>query len=262
MTYVLFVSIAVLFLAIFIGEIPDLNDAKDWFMDLGLPVTVAFGCFILGSYVLLSPLGGIFAGIFGWMMTKHILSASEHKQRLMIERYAMDFVTSSAGMFASGKTIGDVLREVGNQLPEPLSRDFQVLADRYDRSSSFETVLSGFRDMSNRYGVDEFNAVSKILGAGLDVGGRESMSRGLFRLGDALRRRQKMISERAKSISELTIVLWLSIGLLGLVTLMDVTVARSVFETGFGRIDLGLGSGIMVLLLYMTLRLLKRKREV
>jgi hypothetical protein len=105
--------------------------------------------------------------------------------------------------------------------------------------------------------------MADIVRFGSDTGGRRAISRGLFRLGDALRRQDHLLAERARGVAEPALAAWLAVMILSAGLLVDATVARAVFAASLsGRVDLALGLGVTVGLVFIVLRLLGRFGEV
>jgi len=261
MTVVLFFALFLLSFTLITGELPELSGRRDWLKAAGTPVALALAGFVAGTMAFLSPLAGIFLAVLAWRVTVFLLAAAHARQRSLVARQVRDLVTAAAGMFGAGKTAAEVLETAAGHIADPLGADLAVCLAR--SRGAREPLPRLLFDLATCWDRPELRAMADIVRFGEDTGGRRAVSRGLFRLGEALRRRDRLLAERAKGVAEPALAAWLALAILsgGLIT--DATVVRPLFAASVaGRVDLALGLGVIVVLVFVVLRLLDRFQEV
>ncbi|OPX94467.1 MAG: hypothetical protein A4E53_00066 [Pelotomaculum sp. PtaB.Bin104] len=256
MLLIIILLAAVLFLFFYTltgGPLPEINldRIKDISLSFVLPAGCAVGTFILSTFIFGTPLAGLPWSIMGWFLPLWIQQSVQAKRQSRIRALALDFITSSAGLYSAGQVTPEVIATTANRFPEPLATDFRdMLAQR--RTNPFASTKKMFEEMGDKYGLPEFKAFAEILAASEHAGGPQAAARGLKRLGRALRQRDRLIGERQKALVEVkiaaTVVIFILLG--GL--LLDVTALLEMFSQPAGKVVLGLSSGIVVGLIFMT----------
>ncbi|TEB04701.1 hypothetical protein Psch_03463 [Pelotomaculum schinkii] len=240
-----------LFTTVFLLVCRDFEIEKSW--QALLPALSAAVFFFMGSWIYLSPMAGIITGIFGYKLCKSVMRWHRERRTDLIRKQARDFVTAAAGMYASGKNDRSVIEDASKSLSEPLGSMLDNVLSNYDFNGV--AFLDSFRRMSEETGVDEFSAVAGILEFGKQ-GGPRATGRGLLRLSNALRRRDKLLTERAKAVAESSAVAWAAIGILAVASLIDAIKFRDYFAASFiGRLDLAVGVAFIVGLFFLTQKL-------
>ncbi|MCL6479395.1 MAG: hypothetical protein K6T65_13470 [Peptococcaceae bacterium] len=240
-----------LFTAVFLLICRDFEIEENW--KALLPVLNAAAFFFIGSWVYLSPVAGIVTGVFGYKLCESVMRWRRERRTALIRKQARDFVTAAAGMYASGKTDRSVIEDAAKNLPDPLGSMLDNVLGNYDFNGVAFSAL--FRGLAEETGVDEFGAVASILEFGKQ-GGPRATGRGLLRLSNALRRRDKLLTERAKAVAESSSVAWVVIGILGIASLIDAIKFRDYFAASFiGRLDLAIGVAFVVGLYFLTQKL-------
>ncbi|MQL51847.1 hypothetical protein GFC01_06125 [Desulfofundulus thermobenzoicus] len=244
-----------LFVAVFLVIYRDFEVEENW--TALLPALSAAVFFFLGSWVYLSPVAGIITGVFGYKLCKSVMRWREERWAALVRKQARDFVTAAAGMYASGKNDRSVIEDAAKNLPDPLGGMLDDVLSSYDfKGTAFP---DSFRAMAEETGVDEFRAVASILEFGKQ-GGPKATGRGLLRLGNALRRRDKLLTERAKAVAESSAVAWVVIGILFTVSIIDAVKFRAYFASSLvGKLDLAVGVGIVVGLFFLAQKLAQDK---
>lgn len=261
MVLVLFLAFFALFLGLLWGELPELGDLRGWLRVIGLPLGLASAGFMVGTLVFLSPLAGVFFGVLTWRVTVFLTGRRLLGQRTLAGKQARDLVSVAAGMFAAGKTAAEVLEEAADQIKEPLGSDLLVCLAR--TRGAREPLPKLLEELAICWDLSELRAMADIVRFGSDTGGRRAISRGLTRLGDALRRRDQLLAERARAMAEPALAAWLAVVVLSLGLMIDAVFYRSLFAGSLvGRVDLALGLGVVVGLVLIILRLFGRFGEV
>ncbi|MDA8337161.1 MAG: hypothetical protein M0Z41_19600 [Peptococcaceae bacterium] len=261
MTIVLLLALWGLFFFALAGELPDLDGVRAWLGAAGLPLVSSTAGFMLGTVVFLSPLAGIPVGALAWRVTVFLAAARRARLRRLAAKQARDFVGAAAGMFAAGKTAAEVLEEAAGQIGEPLGSDLLVCLAR--TRGAREPLPKLLEELAACWDLSELRGMADIVRFGSDTGGRRAIGRGLVRLGDALRRRDHLLAERARGVAEPALAAWLAVAIGGAGLMVDATAVRGVFAASLaGRVDLALGVGVTVGLVFIVLRLSGRFEEV
>jgi len=243
----------ILFYALTGGPLPEisLDRIKNISLSFVLPAGCAAGVFILSTFIFGTPLAGLPWSITGWFLPLWIQRYIQAKRQSRLRALARDFITSSAGLYSAGQVTQEVIAATAERFPEPLGADFRdMLAQR--RTNPYVSTKKMFEDMGNKYELPEFRAVAEILAASERAGGPQAAARGLKRLGRALRQRDRLISERQKALLEVKIAATVVISILLGGLLLDVTALREMFSQPAGKVVLGLSSGVVVGLIFMT----------
>lgn len=213
----------------------------------------AAALFFLGSWVYLSPVAGAVMGVFGYKLCKSVVCWRKERWASLVRKQARDFVTAAAGMYASGKNDRGVIEDAAKNLPDPLGGMLDDVLSAYDFNGT--PFPDSFRVLAEKTGVDEFGAVASIMEFGKQ-GGPRATGRGLLRLSNALRRRDKLLTERAKAVAESSAVAWVVIGILFAASLVDAVKFREYFASSLiGRLDLAVGLGVLVGLYFLAQKL-------
>ena len=120
------------------------------------------------------------------------------------------------------------------------------------RTSSYANFPEMFESLGEKYNLSEFKAVSAITASSERAGGPRAAAAGLKRLGQALRERDRRITERKKSLIEVQIASVVVIALLIGGLLLDITSFRDLFAESSGKMVLGVSSAITVGLIFMA----------
>lgn len=255
LTVMLLISLFLLFFCLTAGELPDVFTIKGIFLRYALPGAGAALLFILFYALLRTPVAAFFWAVLGWYVPGWILRAINGRKQARLRSLAKDFVTSASGLYAVGQMNSEVVRIMAERFPEPFAAEFKRMLAAWNGNThaSFPRM---FKDMAEKYDLPEFKAVSTILAASEMAGGPIAASKGLKRLGHALRQRDRMLTERAKATLEpkLAAVVTILILLAGIV--LDGTVFNTMFE-GAGRMVLAASSALVVGLVFMLFRIMK-----
>jgi len=261
MTVVLFLAIFVVSFVSLTGELTELTGRADWWKAAAAPAVATVTGFGVGTAAFLSPLAGIFLAILAWRVTRFITADAHGRRRSLVGKQVRDLVAAAAGMFGAGKTAAEVLEAAAGHIGDPLAADLAVCVAR--SRGAREPLPRLLLDLAACWDLPELRAMADIARFGEDTGGRRAVSRGLVRLGDALRRRDRLLAERAKGVAEPALAAWVALAILSGGVVTDATALRSLFAVSLaGRVDLALGLGVIVTLVFMVLRLLERFREV
>lgn len=251
----LFISFFLLFYSLTVGEFPEPDTVKGWTIRYGFSVAGAVAMFFLGMFLTGTALAGLFWGILGWLVPGWIIEYINNVRQSKYQEIARNLVVTSAGMFAAGQLPSEVLRATAERVPEPFKTELQQMVGRR-KLDPHASIPKMFMVLANKYNLPEFKAMASVIAAAERAGGPISASRGLKRLGQALRLRDKLIHERNKSNFEPAIAAIVTIGILAVGILLDITVWRGYFE-GPGKIVLALSSALltgMALLAVKTVR--------
>lgn len=258
MKIALFISIAVALIIATSKELPEKEGIVSFFKRLGLPFVAMILSFLIGSSFFMSPIAGIALAILGWVLTSEIVQYIETRHSRQARKQVKDFVTSATSLYMADNTTPEVVRITATYMKEPLASDINnMLSERQFRGTTFPVM---FNRLADKYDVPEMGAVARIIEAGEITGGSRSIAKGLSRLGDAMRRRDKLLAERYKAILEPAIAAGLVIFILIILALIDGIALRGFFmQNGLARLSLGLGVGVITVLSVMLIRLFKSK---
>lgn len=253
LTLLLWASLALLLYALMIGEFPETDSVKAVLTRYGL-ATVSAVAFFFGAFFLFgTPIAGVVWVVFGWMLPTWVAQSVSEKRHARLKGLARDFVTSAAGLYAVGQMTPDVVRVMAQRFPEPIGEEFRRMIGVYNMNSS-ASFPRMFEEMARKYGLLEFSAVANILAAGEQAGGPVAVSKGLKRLGQALRQRDHLATERQKAIMEPKIAAIVVIIILLSGLLVDATVFRDLFA-GTGSLVLVGGSALVVGIIFLFQRI-------
>lgn len=255
--FFLLLSLFLLFYSLTVGEYPDPSSIKEAVLRFALPGGGAVAFFIVASALFKTPIAGLFWAIFGWFVPGWIIEAVKERRQTRLRNLAKDFVASAAGLYAVGQMTSEVVRVMAERFPEPFASEFRdmIAVRNMNPHASFPRM---FDNLAEKYGLSEFKAVSTILAASERAGGPLAASRGLKRLGAALRQRDRLLMERAKAIMEPKIAAVATIAILSVGLLLDATAFGQYFE-GIGRIVVAASSALLVGLVFMTKRIAQSK---
>lgn len=251
LTVLLLLTVFLVFYVVTGGSLPEADTLRGLLFRFGLPAACAAGCFALTAALLQSPLAGLFWCLLGWFLPGWMADLVQAKKQARYRAQAGDFITSASGLYSAGQVTPEVIRTTAERFPEPFGTEFkEILARReMNPNAGFPRM---FHSLAEKYGLSEFKAVSAIISASERAGGPAAAGRGLKRLGQALRMRDRLLAERAKSLVEVKIAGYVVIALLLAGLLADATVWRGHISGGAGRIVIGLASGIVVGLIIMV----------
>lgn len=249
----LVVSLFLLFYSLFIGEFPDTHKIKTRIIVYGISAINSAVFFIASTALFQTPLAAVFWAVLGWFVPIWIKKAFDDKKQTQLRIMAKDFVTSAAGLYAVGQTSGEVVRVMAERFPESFSLEFQEMIAMRNMSphASFPRM---FTEMGQKHNLSELKAVSAILAASERAGGPYAASKGLKRLGAALRQREKLLVERAKATMEPKIAAIVTVALLTTGLLLDATVLKHLFE-GAGKFVIAASSAVVVGLIFMVVKI-------
>ncbi len=256
MKLILFISIALALIVLALKELPERESVLGFFKRLGIPFVVAIISFFIASSLFLSAVAGFFVGVLGWMITAEVIKYIENTHSRNAKKQIKDLITSATSLYMADSTTPEVVKATASYMKEPLATDVRnMLTERQLKGTAFPVM---FNRLANKYDVPEMGAVARIIEAGEITGGSQSIAKGLGRLGDAMRRREKMLAERYKAILEPAIAAGLVIAILIGTAIADGTIFRHIFlENGMARLALGMGIGIITGLSILIIRLFK-----
>lgn len=249
LTVLLWASLALLFYSVTVGEFPEAESLRAALKRHGAAAASAALFFVAASVLFGTPLAGAVWAAFGWVLPGWVSEWADERRRARLKSLAADFVTSAAGLYAVGQTTPDVVRVMAERLPEPLAGEFRRMIGAYNMNpgASFPRM---FREVAEKYGLPEFGAVAGILAAGERAGGPPAVSRGLKRLGRALRQRDRLAAERRKATMEPRVAAVVVVVVLGAGLLVDAAFFRGLFA-GAGRLVLAAGSALVVGIVFL-----------
>ncbi|MEW6727591.1 MAG: type II secretion system F family protein [Bacillota bacterium] len=231
----LFTSLLFFFVTVIGKESPikqDLRGLLLWlFVRCGIPLACAVAAFLIGSTVFMTPVSGFALGLLGWFIPRWITEMIHSRRQAVLRGLARDFVVSAAGLYSGNQTTVEVVRLMGERMPEPFGTEFRdMVAQRsLNAAASFPKM---FKQVGERYGLNELKAVGEIVAAADLAGGPQAAAQGLKRLGTSLRLRDRLAMERGKAMLEPMIAAVVVVGLMIIGLVMDATVARSYYENG------------------------------
>jgi tight adherence protein B len=234
------------------GPPPRFNKAIPKIKDLALPIAGTIAFFFFGKIVFGSSLAGMFWAGLGWYLPPRIIEWLNNKRKKKLHNMAKSFIMTAAASYSTGQTTSEVLRFCASQFPEPFAGEFKnMLAVRnLNEKSSYHDQ---FRYMAQKYGLQEFNAVAAVIQAAENSGGTKTAAKGLKRLGQALRNRDRLLQERRKDNYEPMLAAIIVLAILGAGLILDVTVLRHLFEESAGKIVLAISSGLYVAMVMVTI---------
>lgn len=218
-------------------------------LEVLLPLIIAVASFFVGSYLFMFPLSGALAGFWGWKIYKFVLHKKKQHLKNTIIKQCQDLIAMAAGMFGSGKNTDDVIRAAAENIANRLGADLERMIDQRDFAKKQYPEL--FKELEKKYEVPEFGAIAAILELGR-TGGPAAISNGFSRLSGAIRRKNRIAAERAKAMSEPTMVAGITMGLLLLGLLVDITLFRDIFAGSvLARVTLFMGMLIITGMMYL-----------
>lgn len=255
LTLLLLISLFLLFFCLAAGELPDAFTIKGILLRYALPGAGAALFFLLFLALLGTPIAAVFWAVLGWFVPGWIAGAVMGRRKARLRSLAKDFVTSASGLYAVGQMNSEVVRVMAERFPEPFASEFKKMIAVWNGNSraSFPKM---FKNMAEKYDLPEFKAVSTILASSEMAGGPIAASKGLKRLGRALRQRDRMLTERAKATLEPKLAAVVTILILSAGLVLDGTVFRSMFE-GIGKIVMVVSSALLVGLVFMLSKITK-----
>lgn len=258
LTVILLFIIFLLFYALFGGPLPEIPAVRSIFLRFGLALAGAVGCLFAATLLFGSPLAGLAWGILGWFLPAWVIGAIDSRRLNRHRALARDFITSAAGLYAAGQVTSEVVRTTGERFAEPFGTEFRDMLAQRELNPRF-SFPKAFERLAEKYRLPEFKAASAIIAASETAGGPPAAGRGLSRLGQALRQRDRLLTERAKSLVEVKIAGYVVIGILLAGLLADATAFRHYFTDGAGKVAVGVASGIVVGLIFMVRKISQSK---
>lgn len=250
-TILLILCLFVFFYLVFENEIPvSLDELKEKIVNYGIRIASVAIFFLIGKFLFLSTLAGFIWAFFGWFLPAWIEEALMARRRKQIKAMVKNFISTASGMYSAGMQTPDVVRVMAQRMPEPLATDFEDMIAKYNTTpnASFPKM---FAELADKYGIKELRAVSAIIAASTRVGGARSASRGLKRLGQALRQQERLATERIKATSQPKFAAIVVISILSIGLFLDVTALRGYYETGVGPLLLSAASLLVIGMFFM-----------
>lgn len=257
MKVALFLCLAAAIYTAVSDELPKRDTIIEFARKLGFPALASAGFFMTGSVTFMSPIAGVFLAGLGWFLARVFERYMSTRKTRQISKQIKDFVTSATSLYMANSTTPEVINTASTYLADPLSSELQnMLLQRNLKNIGFSAQ---FHNLFQKYKVPEFDAISKIIGAGEMTGGSRSIAGGLSRLGDAMRRRERMQAEHRRSTMEPALGAGLAVLVLIIAAISDATAFRSVFEQSpLLRIALSVGVGIICGLITLMLILMRK----
>ncbi len=252
--------LATLFLLLYVlagGPLPEASFVRTALVRFALPAASAVGCFFLAALAF-GPLAGIPWAALGWFLPGWVADFAEARRLAKHRALARDFVTAASGMFAAGQTAGEVVRTVGANFADPFGKEFREMVLQYELNPHF-SFPRAFRGLAGKYKLPEFEAVAAILEAASTAGGPWAAGKGLARLGQALRQRERLLAERAKSLVEVKFAGYAVVGILLAGLFADATALRGYYAEGSGRLVIAAASAVVVGLIFAMRKLTQNK---
>ncbi len=253
LTIFLLLTLFIFFYTVTGGEMPEVNlsQVRSYVSRFAIPSGSAAGVFILSSIVFGTPLAGLAWGFLGWFLPQWIQHALQAGKQARLRAMAKDFIVSSAGLFSAGQVTPEVISTMAGRFPDPFGAELnEMLVRRKANPHAFFPKM--FDSLGEKYEFSEFKATAAILAASERAGGPRAAAGGLKRFGLALRQRDRLYTERQKSLIEVKIAGIVVILLLVAGLLLDVTSFRNMFMEPSGKVVLGISSAITVGLIFMT----------
>jgi len=242
LAFFLFASLFLFFFTLTVKELPEPETVKAWMLGKGLGAASAVACFAAAA-LLWGPLAAVPWAFLGFRLPGWIGEIRRTRRKARLSAAARDFVTAAAGMYSAGLTTPEVLRRMSERMPEPLGSELAKMVAR--REMAGVSVAPMFGDLARRYDLPELEAVARIVSASERAGGPLAASKGLKRLGQALRQKERLAAERAKATMEPKIAAVVTLAILGAGLLLDGTVFRQYFA-GPGRLVVAVASALVV----------------
>lgn len=253
LTIFLLLTLFILSYTITGGELPEIDPGRirNCVSRYAIPSGSAAGVFFLSSVIFGTPLAGLAWGFLGWFLPQWVRQTLRAGRQARLRALAKDFVTSSAGLFSAGQVTPEVISTTAGRFPDPLGTELKEMLARR-KTNPHASFPRMFESVAERYELSEFKAMAAILAASERAGGPRAAAGGLKRLGLALRQRDRLYTERQKSLVEVKIAGIVVILLLAAGLLLDVTSFRSMFAEPSGKVVLGISSAITVGLIFMA----------
>lgn len=250
--FLLFASLVLLFYSL-IGPLPHIKNAGSLLKRYGFSIAGTVIFFVLGRLVFDTVLAGLFWAILGWFLPPYIIKWLANLKKKKFRALTKSFIAASSGLYSAGQTTPEVIRSCAERFPEPFAADFQNMLGMRNLNAK-ATYPDMFRGMAKKYDMPEFNAVAAVIEAAERSGGPPMAARGLKRLSQALRHRDRLLQERAKNNFESLLAAVVVLVILGGGLILNATVLKPYFEQGAGKLVLALSSGLVVGMLIITIK--------
>lgn len=227
-----------------------IENLKELALTYGLQLSFAVIFFLFGKIVFKTILAGVVWAFLGWNIPEWVQSHITRKREQQIRKSVNNFITTAAGMYSANMLTPEVIRVMAERIPEPLASDFEEMIRRRNVSSrvSFPQM---FNELAEKYNNEELRAVSAIIEAADNIGGPKSASKGLKRLGIAIRLQDKLETERKEATSEPRISALIVISILGFGLFADVTFLKEFYVDTFGDFALAATSAVFIGMIVM-----------
>lgn len=258
--FLIILLFTILFLSLYLltgGLLPGQSMVRAVLTRFLIPTSAAGGCFVLIA-ALFNPLAAIPWGILGWFLPAWAVQYVEDRRTAKHRALVRDFVASAAGLFNAGQPAPEVIKAMGRSFAEPLGEEFREMGHQYglNQNYSFPWAL---KHLAGKYRLPEFEAVAAIIEAAAPVGGPKAVGGGLAKLGQALRQRERLLAERAKSLVEVKFAGYVVITVLLVGLVADAATFRHYYTEGVGRLVITAASAIAVGLIFAMRKLTQNK---
>lgn len=239
----LFLSLAVLFYGLTVGEFPEMDRAKDFFKVYGSAAVGAAVMFMAGSILCGTPLGGVVWAVPGWFIPGWLMKMRENRRKERLRQVGKDIIVAAGGMFSANLMTGEVIKTLAERIPPPLGRELADIKARRELNSynTYPQLLNG---LAEKYDLMEIKAMAAVLAAAERAGGPAAAAKGLKRLGAALRLRDRLIQERKVATYESRLAAVVVIMILAAGLLFDATAWREAYA-GSGKLILVAASALI-----------------
>ncbi len=247
-------SLALLFYILTGGKLPEKTTIKNVVFQFGFPAASAALFLLAFSTLFGSKLVGAVWAVLGWFVPIWSMHGIRQRKLNRNRELAKSLITSMGGLYGAGQTTTEAVATCMERMPEPFMSDLQDILGRrkLDPNASFKKMFS---DMGSKYDLPELNGMAAIISAAESAGGPTAASKGLKRLGRALRLRDKLKAERKKTMFETNLAAYVVTGLLSLALFADGVWGSHLFASVAGTIALTISSMMIVGMIIMTIRL-------
>ena len=254
----LLLALFALFYALLGGQLPETSGLRSVLTRYALPALSCAGNF-LAAVFLLGPPAGLPWAVLGWFLPSWAAEFRGARRQARYRAVVQDFVTAAAGLYGAGQVTPEVVRAAAEGVPEPFKSEFAEMLKKREREQMHFRFPEEFRRLAARYRLPELAAVAAIIEASETAGGPQAASRGLRRLSEALRLRDRLAAEREKALAEVKVAGYVVLAILLAGLAADATLLRGYFAGAPGKVVAALASAIVVGLIFALHGLLRNR---
>ncbi|MFG0316634.1 MAG: type II secretion system F family protein [Planctomycetota bacterium JB042] len=172
------------------------------------------------------------------VLPKIVINMKWEKRRKEIHQQLPGSVTKLSSSVASGMSLIDAIKRLGEREPQPIATEYQIIANYWNMGADFESTIEEAR---RRLRLQDFNLLASALVINQRMGGNVVVT--LERLANSLveidRMRREVYVATAEGRQSIITMFFAPFIMLGIIALIDAPAVGMLFTKPMGNVLLG-----------------------